>query len=146
MTSLEENKAIVAQAWEQVFNQGRADRAGEYFAEQYVEYGPDGTVSTRGLEQLKTTCAWMQRTFPDFHVTIADLIAEGDKVASRVMVTATQRGEYGGVAATCRKVQFAIMMVSRIADGKIVEDWTLSDEWSLFKQIAEISLVAKQPN
>jgi predicted ester cyclase len=146
MTTLDENKEIVQQAWDVVFNQCRSDLAGKYFDENYLEYGPDGSVTTRGLEQLTKACEWIVRVFPDFHCTIEDLLAEGDKVFSRVMVTATQRGEYGGVPATGRKVRFEIMMLSRIDHGRIVEDWSLSDEWGLFKQIADISLVPKQPD
>lgn len=144
MTSLEENKAIVQQAWEIVFNQAHIDLAGKYFDDHYVEYKLDGSVATRGLEQLKKVSEWLLRVFPDFHCTIEELLAEGDKVLSQVMVTATHCGEYDGVAATGRKVRFGIMMVSRIANGRIVEDRTLSDDLSLLKQIAEVSFVARQ--
>jgi predicted ester cyclase len=146
MTSLAENKIIVQQAWEVVFNQGRTDLVGNYFDDAYLEYAPDGKITTQGLEQLKKACDWIASVFPDFHCTVEDLLEEGDKVFSRVMVTATQRGEYGDVQATGRKIQFGIMMLSRIANGRIVEDWSLSDEWGLFRQIADISLVAKQQN
>jgi C-1 hydroxylase len=145
MTSLEENKAIIQQAWEIVFNQGRIDLAAKYFDDNYVEYRLDGSITTSGLEQLKKVSGSIRQVFPDFRCIIDELLAEGDKVFSRVMVTATQCGEYDGVAATGRKVKFGIMMVSRIANGKIVEDWTLSDDLSLLKQIAKISFVAMQP-
>jgi hypothetical protein len=39
MTALEENKAIVQQAWEIVFNQAHVDLAGKYFDDNYVEPG-----------------------------------------------------------------------------------------------------------
>jgi predicted ester cyclase len=145
MTSLGENKAIVQQAWEIVFNQSHINLVGKYFDDNYLEYKMDGSVTTSGLEQLKKVSEWIRRVFPDFHCTIEELLAEGDKVFSRVIVTATQCGEYHGVAATGRIVQFGIMMVSRIANGKIVEDWSLSDDLSLLKQIADVSFVAKLP-
>jgi C-1 hydroxylase len=144
MISLEENKIIVQQTWEIVFNQWQTDLAGKFFDDNYVEYKLDGSIAVLGLEDLKNTCKRIHQVFPDFHCSVEELLAEGNKVFSRVMVTATHCGEYGGISATGRKVNFGIMMVSRIANGKIVEDWSLSDDFSLFKQIAEISFTAKQ--
>jgi predicted ester cyclase len=65
--------------------------------------------------------------FPDARVTIEDLIAEGDKVASRLTLTGTHTKDsatYG--APTGRRIKIAMMDIDRIANGKIVESWSES--------------------
>lgn len=60
---------------------------------------------------------------PDYHTTIEDLIAEGDKVVARVTMTGTHTGDFWGIPPTGREVNLTAIYIVRIADGKIVEHW-----------------------
>ncbi len=62
--------------------------------------------------------------FPDFHVTIEDIIAEGDRVCVRMKVTGTHQSEYRGIAPTGKKMEVRGVQIYRIVDGKVVEGWT----------------------
>lgn len=73
--------------------------------------------------------------FPDLHITVDDLIAEGDRVASRTTLRGTHRGELFGAPATNRGVEVAMMTIERIAAGRIAEHWRVSDELGLFRQL-----------
>src|ERR1039457_1954699 len=47
-----------------------------------------------GAQALKQVWAVLLRAFPDLHVAVEDVIAEGDKVVARNTVTGTHQGEY----------------------------------------------------
>jgi predicted ester cyclase len=54
-------------------------------------------IETAGAEAVKEVFARLHRVYPDLHITIEDLIEEGDKLVSRNTVTGTHRGEYMGI-------------------------------------------------
>jgi predicted ester cyclase len=105
-----------------------------YFAGDYA-----GHVSGRihmdldGLQRLERAFA---AAFSSAHRTIEDLWGEGDKVVLRVTTRATHSGEFQGIAATGRKVQFAGIVIYRFRDGKIVESWGELDFAGLWRQMS----------
>ncbi len=72
---------------------------------------------------------------PDYHTTIEDLIAEGDKVMARVTMTGTHTGNFWGIPATGRRVNLTGIYIVRIKDGKIVEHWGEENGLTVFKQL-----------
>ena len=58
--------------------------------------------------------------------TIQDLIAEGDRVATRYTFRGTQRGEFMGVAATNELQTSSGLIIYRLVEGRIVEDWIVT--------------------
>jgi steroid delta-isomerase-like uncharacterized protein len=73
--------------------------------------------------------------FPDLHVTIDDMVAEGDKVAFRSTWTGTHKGEFMGVPPTNKKVTVSGIVIDRFAGGKIVEDHGQFDDLDLMRQL-----------
>jgi predicted ester cyclase len=73
--------------------------------------------------------------FQDTHVTIEELIAEGDKVMSRVSWTATHTGDLGELPATGKTGTVAVLTVFRLVNGKIAEEWEVMDELGLMMQL-----------
>jgi predicted ester cyclase len=82
--------------------------------------------------------AILLRAYPDLHVTIEDLIAEGDKVVARNTVTGTHQGEYLGVAPTGRAVTYNEIFIFRFVNGMIAETWGVVDVVSQLKQFGAI--------
>jgi predicted ester cyclase len=82
-------------------NSGDADLLSKTIDEAFE---PDARISTRlpidasGADALKQLWALLLRAYPDLHVTVEDLIAEGDRLVARNTVTGTHRGEYMGLA------------------------------------------------
>ena len=99
--SLEENKAIIRRAMEAV-NKRDLVLLDELISPGYV----DTTLRLKGLKGFKRSVTLLYEGFPDIHVTIDDIIAEGDKVWDRVTLTATHTGEYRGLAPTGKKIAF----------------------------------------
>jgi steroid delta-isomerase-like uncharacterized protein len=95
-------------------------------------------IDTKGAEALKQIWAMLLRIYPDIHLTVEDLIAEGDKVVGRTTVTGTHRGEFMGVAPTGNSVTYNEMFIFRFADGRVVETWGVVDVYAQMKQIGVI--------
>jgi steroid delta-isomerase-like uncharacterized protein len=96
---------------------------------------PTGATGTQALKQV---WAVLLRAFPDLHVAVEDVIAEGDKVVSRNTVTGTHQGEYRGVPPTGKSVTYREIFVMRFAGGRIAEIWGVVDVFSQLRQLGMI--------
>jgi predicted ester cyclase len=77
--------------------------------------------------------------FPDNASTIEDLVAEGDKVVAYKTLTGTHSGPHLGIPATNKPVQYQIISIYSIKNGKIDGYWGLQDEMSLMRQFGVIA-------
>jgi len=136
----EDNKAIIMRTWEEGFNQGNIDILDEVFDENYTDRTPYGVAEQGGPERAKQAFKWMHSMFGDLHFEVEQMIAEGDIVVHRVMVTGTHVGEFMGVPATGKPVRYAVVVVSRFSNGKVVEDWSIVDSYSILRQISKVKL------
>lgn len=84
----------------------------------------------RSIQEWKNFVIQFHQAFPDFHDTIEDQIAEGDKVVTRFTSTGTQKGEIMGIQPTNKKVSWTGIAINRIENGKIVESWVNWDMMS----------------
>lgn len=84
-----------------------------------VGRGPDGVLYFFNY--------FLRKAFPDLKVEIHDQIAEGDKVVTHKSIHATHDGNFLDMAATHKEVLIDIIDISRIRDGKIIEQWSLMD-------------------
>lgn len=76
--------------------------------------------------------------FPDLYGTIEDLIAEGDKVVTRITYRGTHQGEFMGIPPTGRPVTMTFTGINRIAGGKIAEGWVNFDALGMMQQLGVI--------
>lgn len=95
-------------------------------------------IDATGAQALKEVFTRLHRAFPDLHIAVEDVIAEGDKVACRNTVTGTHRGEYMGLPPTGRSITYNEMFVVRFAGGRIVETWAVVDVLSQMRQLGVI--------
>jgi len=100
-------------------------------------HAPVPTGAT-GAQALKQVWAVLLRAFPDLHVAVEDVIAEGDKVVARNTVTGTQQGEYRGLPPTGKSVAYNEIFVVRFAGSRIAEIWGVVDVLSQMKQLGMI--------
>jgi steroid delta-isomerase-like uncharacterized protein len=136
--SIEENKALVRQMVDAVFNQGNMSQADEFLAPSFVEREDLPPGIPRDREGVKQLTAMLRSAFPDFKATIDDILAEGDKVVIRQTWSGSHQGEFMGIPATGRSVSFGVIDIIRIADGKFVEHWGQMDSTSLMQQLGAI--------
>ncbi|PXX09674.1 ester cyclase [Mycolicibacterium moriokaense] len=106
---------------------------------------PDAVIRTplpidaTGAELLKQVWAMLLGVYPDIHLTVEDVIAEGDKVVARNTVTGTHRGEFMGVGPTGKSVTYNEVFIFRFADGRVVETWGVVDVYAQMRQIGVLS-------
>ena len=93
-------------------------------------------------EDLRQHIAVAEAGFPRYELPPDDIIAEGDKVVVRATMRATHLGEFFGVPATGKEVTMPLIIIYRIADGRIVEHWIQMDVFGLMQQLGAIPMPA----
>jgi serine phosphatase RsbU (regulator of sigma subunit)/ketosteroid isomerase-like protein len=123
----ESNKALVRRFYEVVFNRANLDVANELLAPDYVDHSvPTGKYA--GREGLKRSVAKQHASSSDLHLSIEEQVAEGDKVVSRIIGSGTHdRESFMGLAPTGERMTMKHIIISRVVEGKIVEEWSASD-------------------
>ena len=120
------NEAIYRRLIEEGFNQGDLAVCDELVAPGGIEHqrGAGGD----GPEGAKNTIKYLRAAFPDFHITIDELVAVGDKVWARQRGGGTNLGTFAGRPATGKKAFIEVIDVCRFEDGKMVEHWGVPDQ------------------
>jgi predicted ester cyclase len=90
------------------------------------------------MEGFKQFFPMLYAAFPDWHATIEDVIAEGDKVVHRIKGGGTHKDEWMGIAATGKQVTTTGILIYRIDNGKIVEEWLQYDVLGVMQQLGAI--------
>jgi steroid delta-isomerase-like uncharacterized protein len=141
--SLELNKAIVRRLYEEVFNRRNLALADELAALESISHedisheAPPGMVAS-GPDALRQVVQLLTAAFPDHHMTIEDLIAEGDKVVARATFSGTHHGMFLGIPPTGRPFIQQQIHIVRISDGKVTEHWTVRDDLGMMRQLGVI--------
>ena len=73
--------------------------------------------------------------FPDLTTSIEDMFVSGDKLAVTLMWRGTHTGDYGGIAATGKRVEVRDTAIWHFQGGKVVEILTLQDQFGILKQV-----------
>ena len=135
--SVEENKAIVRRAIEELWNKGNLGALDEFWSPDYAHHDPVAPQA-RDLAGYKKFLSSVLPLFVDPHIVIDDMLAEGDKVTVRYTWRATVKGGEGVSWPAGKQLTSTGIDVSRIVDGKIVEVWVARDRFSLAGQVGEI--------
>ena len=121
-------------------NKGDIAGFGDLVAEDFVEHqgagGPGFPPTKEGtLEFFRTLLA----AFPDWRMTVEDLIAGGDKTVARVTVTGTHKGEFMGVPPAGTQVEVQLIDIMRFdGAGLVCEHWGVADMLSLMQQLGVV--------
>ena len=135
--STEDNKALMRRFLEEVFNKQNLAAIDEFIAPSHVDHTlppflpatPEGTKRAIGM---------FLTAFPDVHLTVEDMIAEGDKVVARLTVSGTQQGAFLGIPSTSKHATITDIEIFRIANGKAVENWVQADFLGLLQQLGVV--------
>ena len=135
--STEENKANIRRMTEEFYNQGNVESADHFFADTYVHHDP-ASPQVRDRDGLKEVLRAFLTGCPDLHITIDQLLAEGDTVAKRWTYHATQTGDLAGLPPTGKRITMSGLELFRLTGGRIVECWLGYDNLSLMQQLGVI--------
>jgi len=133
--STEQNKALVRRFYEEVWNKGNLAVDDEIFAVDYVRHDLRPGNPLSGPEGQKKIASEFRAAFPDLHMTIDLMIAEGDMVMARWTTEGTNTGPWGSVPATGKHASFSAVNIFRIDNGKVVEIWNHRDDLGLMQTL-----------
>ena len=125
--TLEENKAVIHRLYEEMFNQRNLELIDELYSTEFVQH-PGLPTSPRGPERARRTTSQFLETFPDAQLTIFHMVAEGDMVATRVKAEGIHRP-------TGKRVTIPFAIFYRLEEGKVVEEWGLTDSGQVQAQL-----------
>jgi steroid delta-isomerase-like uncharacterized protein len=135
--STEENKATVRRMTEEFYNQGNVEFAEHFFADTYMHHDP-AAPHVRDRNGLKQVVRAFLAGCPDLHITIDQLLAEGDTVTKRWTYHATYTGDLSGLPPTGKRITMSGLELFRLEGGKIVECWLGYDNLRLMQQLGII--------
>ena len=81
-----------------------------------------------------------RQAFPDSYFTVEDMLADGDKVATRKTFHGSPQGEFMGIPPTGQQVSMGLIDIVRIAEGRVVEHWSMGDNLGMMQQLGIIPL------
>jgi len=130
----EQNKALLNRTWE-AWNKGDFEAWKQMHADEYAYYSPSNSIKPLSREETIEMGKVFFYGFPDASTSIEECIAAGDKVITRWILRGTHKGEYAGIPATGNKVENSGIMITRIENGKIVEDKEDYDTLGIMQQL-----------
>lgn len=140
--SAEQNKTIVTRFYEELWNGRSLSVADEIIAADCVTHqlrsGAGLVGATRGPEAVKHHVAEWLKGFPDLRFTVEQVIAESELVVTRSVMEGMHTGVWLGIAPTGKRVSIRMIVIQRIADGKIAEDWVLVESSGFLQQLGLI--------
>jgi steroid delta-isomerase-like uncharacterized protein len=134
--STDRNKAA-KRRYIEAFNRRDLTVFEDLFAPEYVLHAT-GFPEIRGPAQLRSAVAASLQSLSNVELTAHDMVAEGDKVATRWTIRAQHTGEFMGVRPTGKEVTFSGTIVDRFLDGKVVEAWETVDMLGLMRQLGAL--------
>jgi predicted ester cyclase len=128
---LDANKATVRRLIDDVFNGGRVELIDELYAPELA------AAAKRWITPFR-------QSFPDVHMDIIELIAEGDKVVGRFTCSATHKGTWRGQPATGRRFEnIDEVSIFRLREGRIVSVWSLEDTLARMEQLGLVTATTR---
>jgi steroid delta-isomerase-like uncharacterized protein len=138
MATAEENKALVRRYIEAV-NTRDPGVLDQFIASDFIDHDPTPFPGLPpGLQGAKQSFELTRIGFPDGYHEIQDLLADGNKVVTRIWGRGTHLGDFLGIPATGKQVTMDGITIFRIEDGKIVERWGRVDALGLLQQMGVI--------
>ena len=132
---MSDNKATMLRVYDEIFSQGDLDKIDELLADDFVEHEelPPGIPPGKGAP--KALMSMMHDAFPDFHVTVEEMLEDGDKVITRARFSGTHQGEFMGIPATGKTFDIAVIDIVEFRDGKGVAHWGVMDMAAMMQQL-----------
>ena len=135
--STEQNKELCRRLYTAV-STGDYDVLDQIVVPNFVENEMVAPGMPAGREGLKTLFRMIRQAMPDMVMTPEEIVAEGDRVAIRAVMTGTQTGEFMGLPPSGKHVEITVMDLDRIENNQFAEHWGVGDMMALMTQIGAI--------
>src|SRR3954454_22001465 len=132
--SLEANKELVRRLFDDILNGGNLELVDEVLAPNYLNHF--GSMPPADRDTFKRLLPLYPASFPDVHMSIEDMLAEGDRVTVRFTMRGTHEAEFMGMPPTHKQISMSGMAFFRVADGRIVEEFINEDLLGMMQQLS----------
>ena len=137
------NKTVVERLVRDIVNGGQVDLLDEVLADDFMAHGVgSGPAGPDGMRRLIAT--W-RTAFPDWQDQIEEIVAEGDLVVIKIAARGTHSGPLLGIEPTGEAVQWGMIEMVRLAEGKITEQWGYSDFSKVVRHLRKVAASQSDP-
>jgi steroid delta-isomerase-like uncharacterized protein len=133
-----DQKTIARYFLGEAFSTGNLDPADEWVAPNWVNHDPGTPELPAGPEGFKQLVMGYRAAFPDLHITVDDVIAEGNKVVGRWTASGTNTGPLMGMPPTGKKATITGISILTFASGQVAEQRTNWDTMGMLQQLGVI--------
>ncbi len=133
-TEMETNKGIVRKLHEEVWSKGNVSLIPELYHPDVI-YHLLSDSSSRSYPEIIEEVNQHRMAFPDWQEDLTQLIAEGDMVVSRFRTQGTHQGRFWDIDSTGIKIEMQEVVIFRIREGKIAEQWSYPDLYGIRKKL-----------
>ncbi|MBT2535368.1 ester cyclase [Arthrobacter sp. ISL-69] len=134
-----EGTGLIRRFYEEVLVGGNLDLIDESVLEGMQDHEDPMPGQPPGRDGVKFYVNAIRAAFPDLTVKLDPVLADGDLEAAHGVLSGTHKGEFLGIPASGKSVEFSSVDIIRIEDGKVAEHWGASDTLSLMQQIGAVA-------
>jgi predicted ester cyclase len=131
--TMNSNEQLFRYFIEEGFSNGDVTVFDKYASDDFVEHQYGFTPPN--AEGVKKAIISLHNAFPDFSMTLEELVVTDDKVWGRMTARGTQIGEFGPMPPTGKKIEITVIDIMRFRGNKLVEHWGVPDRFALMEQL-----------
>ena len=130
-----DHKAQMRRIYDEVFSQGKVELIPELMHEDFVEHEelPPGIPSDRNAPRMMTEM--MRSAFPDFQVSVEEMLEDGVKVIARARFSGTHQGEFMGMPPTGNRFDISLIDIIEFEGDKAKAHWGVMDTAKMMEQL-----------
>jgi predicted SnoaL-like aldol condensation-catalyzing enzyme len=133
----ESNKQVVRDFYEEVLCGHNLEAADRYIQEDYIQHNPYAAQGIAGFIEFHKA---FFKSIPDARPTINMMVAEGDLVFVYGTYTGTHTAMgFLDLPPTGNRMQYDVVDMFRLRDGKLCEHWDVADTRAIFTQLGVIA-------
>jgi len=137
MPTAEQYKAHIRRYFQEVVTKGNLEAIPDFVGPNVVFRGPYMPEPIRGIAGFTELIAMLHAAFSDLQITEEEMVVEGATVATRWTLSGTHKGEFMGTGPSGEPFRFTGTAFYRIADGKIVEVWSVNNSVETVRELTK---------
>jgi pSer/pThr/pTyr-binding forkhead associated (FHA) protein/ketosteroid isomerase-like protein len=134
----EQHRALFSRWFEELWNKKNYAITQELVASEFTAHGAGGQDIKQGPDGVAGMVKIWHEAFPDGHMTMDDIITEGELSTIRMTFRGTHTGDFYGVPASNKPVEVTSIGIDRVVDGKICEGWGELNMLGMMQQMGAI--------
>lgn len=134
------HRTTIERLFGEVWSQGQLELVDELYCDNFEAHyfhPPRWGAGKAGVRAIVTS---VRSAFPNYRETVVDFLESGDRVAVRISIKGTNQGDLGSLAPTGKAVDIEEIILFRMEDGKVREQWGVPDMLAFYDQLGLIDV------